>query len=394
MEHESEVVQPSSLFGVLETCLSKCRHALQDEELVEHYKNLYQSNLFQYNKILLTLQRSVEETQSNAERINAAIVNDEGIKNGIHVELNTLLSNCESSEHRVVELEEERTRAQDLGNQLSAQDEKLARSLEQAAGDLKSTELQTALAYYALLKVKEASHTVDGRITAVERNTNRTKATLCSRQNTHRMMLADLEDHMYFHKLELQRIACIHGELDGQRTAAEAEHKSLLVKTGETKSVIADLIDAKCKDEAELASLDGEIKDLATNIAALRNDVEHLENEVAEKTAHLVDATASNERMNAAKVELSGRHCFARCPRLRLMCKLFRGKLRTLFCSTSASNNEELQSAIAEHRPRIQELEHLLQAKMEELQLRKRELADHSSACNILRMQAADTVGP
>ncbi|GBE58590.1 Cell wall surface anchor family protein, putative [Babesia ovata] len=375
MEYDCEVVQLSSLFGVLETCLSKCRHALQDEELVEHYENLYQSNLFQYNKILNTLQRSVEETQTKAESINAAIVNDEGIKNGMHLELDTLLSKCESSEHRILELAEDRKGAQDLSDELSNQDEKLAQSLEQTASDLKSTESQTVLAYYALLKVKEDSSNIEDRISAAERDTMKMKATLCSRQNTYRMMLADLDDHLHIHKLELNRIACIHGELDGQRAAAEAEHKSLLIKACETKSLIADLIDAKSRDEAELASLDGEINDLATNITALRKDVAHLENEIAERATQLEEATASKERMSATKAELSGRVSEVEADVQALQ-----------------SNNEELQSAISDHNPRIQELEHTLHAQMEDMQLRKSELADHLSACNILRMKAAEIV--
>ncbi|GIX61110.1 cell wall surface anchor family protein, putative [Babesia caballi] len=375
MEYDVDGTQATCLFSALETCLAKCRHTLQDEVLVEHYENLYQSNLFQFNKILALLKRTLEDSKANAERVSAAIENDAEVKQGMHLEVDTLGVKCKAAEKRALQLEAERKEAEDVLKERVKREEDIAELLEWTEREAKSTEAQTTLAYYALLKVKETFGAVQGRISSTERRTNERKANTEAHRNIYRMMLAEVEDRAHFHNLEVARIARIHEELRGEKASAEEEHAALVLRVDGTRERIASLLAMKDQGEAALLVLDEEIRNHAERIAMQREELARLENEISERSEQLAAANSIKDSMRRSELEHSTRL----------------GEIQ-MDVDALQSTNADLASAIDGHKPKIRELEQLLLVRAEELRLKSNQLAEHVSACNALRMKMDEVV--
>lgn len=154
MEYDTELVQGSCLYNTLEGYLSRCKHGLHDDSLIEHYETIYQNNFLYYNKILALLRRTLDTSKANVERINAVIDNDVDLKDGIEVELERLHAKSDHVSQQIKLLEKQTNEIRGALEEYAEQDFALEQSLNSVTNATKSTEERMVLSYYALANVR------------------------------------------------------------------------------------------------------------------------------------------------------------------------------------------------------------------------------------------------
>ncbi|GFE53519.1 hypothetical protein BaOVIS_009230 [Babesia ovis] len=370
MEYDIDGTQTTCLSSALENCLSKCRHSLHDDALIEHYESVYQNNLFQYNKILALLTCTIDDCEANARCISYAIENDAGIRDGIQNEIEVLIEKSAVAKERIQQLNEERVVAIEVLEGRIKWETELEQSLEQKTQEAKAVETQITLCYFANQQIKSSVQNNDKRIRAINECSNHERCCVVARQNAYRMMMAEIYDKQVMHQRRVEDIVRIHGEMEQGKNKLVEEHTSILNKLEEMKCCINNVKTAKDSCQETLFEVEQEINDRGLGIMGLREEIAQLEKEISMSISKLDEACAEQQRLSKTEVNMS-----SKVNELQRDVEMLE------------TNKRELQSKIETQSPRIKELENILNVKKQELEIKQIERSKSYRKYNILLMQ-------
>eukprot|EP00371_Babesia_bovis_P003407 XP_001612054.1 hypothetical protein [Babesia bovis T2Bo] len=375
MDHHVDGEITGSLSYALENCLSKCKHMLQDDSLVEHYENLYQNNLFTYNKILALIKRSLEDCYTNHRCIKNAIENDTGIKIGMHHENENIVKKSLLTKEKVAQLIcKKETMAHELQKNIQW-DAELDRSLEQSSQEGIRAQTQLKLACFAKNRMKSSVELIEKTINDLENSCENTQTLVVTRQDEINHIIDEMNCINQTNIKEIEHIKRIHEEMDEELRQLGFQHHTTVQKLEETQDIISNIKKSKEEAQSALGKIENEIDNREQCISELKQEIASIENEKAMLKAEIENINCENERLKDVKLDIS-----SEVNKIQEKIKSYEMDIR---------NNK---SKIKLHKRGIKELEAILTSKHKEIITIYNTKAEQYRRYNVMRMQLEDAV--